>query len=44
MVFHLQVVTSTGKGFEEPIMSNDTEEGRATNRRIRSCANKKNKN
>ena len=27
-------ITATGKGFEEPIMSNETEEGRAANRRI----------
>ncbi|MCT7462668.1 TolC family outer membrane protein [Aliarcobacter cryaerophilus] len=34
-------ITSTGKGFEEPIMSNDTEEGRATNRRIEAVLIKK---
>src|SRR5574344_288990 len=34
-------ITSTGKGFEEPIMSNDTEEGRATTRRIEAVLIKK---
>ena len=34
-------ITSTGKGFEEPIMSNDTEEGRAINRRIEAVLIKK---
>ncbi|MGJ0289560.1 TolC family outer membrane protein [Aliarcobacter cryaerophilus] len=34
-------ITATGKGFEEPIMSNDTEEGRATNRRIEAVLIKK---
>ncbi len=41
MVFHLQDSIFTGKGFEEPIMSNDTEEGRATNRRIEAVLIKK---
>lgn len=34
-------ITATGKGFEEPIMSNDTEEGRAINRRIEAVLIKK---
>ena len=34
-------ITATGKGFEEPIMSNDTEEGRAINRRIEAILIKK---
>ncbi|HKM18591.1 MAG TPA: TolC family protein, partial [Aliarcobacter sp.] len=34
-------ITASGKGFEEPMMSNDTEEGRATNRRIEAVLIKK---
>lgn len=34
-------ITATGKGFEEPIMSNETEEGRAANRRIEAIFIKK---
>ena len=34
-------ITASGKGFEEPIMSNDTEEGRTANRRIEAVLIKK---
>lgn len=34
-------IIATGKGFEEPIMSNETEEGRAANRRIEAILIKK---
>ena len=37
-------ITASGKGFEEPIMNNDTEDGRTANRRIEAVLIRKNKN